>query len=159
MLNFEKHYNAARKMVGDSGPDLVHHCYLLVHEKLKGVAYPDTYFHRTMMNQLSAKDSFKRTEATIHPKVQMHWVGEVQDFPEINERDEWSNLNSVRVDEIIQELRNEGKNEEVDVFIAKANGKSLTSISRSTGVCRETLYECIEFVKSTVIERYEHHTD
>ena len=159
MLNLEKHYNAARKLVGDKGPDLVHHCYLLVHDKLEGVSYPDTYFHRTMINQLSKKDSFKRKQATVHPTALMQPIESTREVASTQEPDEWSNLNTLRVEGILQSIRDEGHDEEVVVFMAKASGQSVSEISRKTGVCRETLYECIEFVKSTVIERYEHHTN
>ena len=159
MLDFNKHYNSARKMVGASGPDLVHHCYLLVHAKLEGVQYPDTYFHRTMINQLSKKDSFKRKQATVHPKASMRSIESTPQIPDTNEPDEWMQLNTLKVENILEDLRTDGHGEEVRVFMAKASGQSVSEISRKTGVCRETLYECIEFVKSTVIERYEHHTD
>ena len=184
MLDFNKHYNSARKMVGASGPDLVHHCYLLVHDKLPDVQYPDTYFHRTMINQLSNKDSWRRQEAPVHPKVKMFridgddrhsasehklkmwsyknkahsplkgWPSDMQ--PHEEQPDEWSQLNTLTVETILQDLRNEGESEEVavSVFLSNATGKSISQISRETRVCRETLYDCIEFVRTTVKERY-----
>ena len=158
VLNFDKHYNSAKKLVGASGRDLVHHCYLLVHDKLEGFTYPDTYFHRTMLNQLSNKDSWRRQEATVHPKALMHEVSRAENIQESEYVDLWQGLNAYRINELIEHLHGEGPSEAaaVDVFRSKANGQTVKSISESTGVCRATLAECIEFVKSTVKERYTH---
>ena len=186
MLNFDKHYNSARKMVGASGPDLVHHCYLLVHDKLTGVEYPDTYFHRIMINQLSAKDKWRRLEAAVHPKVTMcridgHDRTNLSEYvlrgwsftnkgstgslvrnasiqPHEEHQDEWSKMDTVRLEAILNDLRHEGYAEEIDVFMRKVKGQTVKSISEATGVCRATLADCIEFVRTTVKERYEHHT-
>lgn len=149
------HYKTAKVLAGSKGNDLVHHCYLLVHDKLDSVVHPDAYFQRTMRNQMSEKDSFKRQQSVIHPKVKTSSITGANTSRIEDDTSEIDALDLILVREIVEEIRNEGYEAEVQVFDLKAKGMTVSAISEKTKVCRATLAECINFVVETVKERYE----
>lgn len=141
-IDFEKQYRTAYKLVGKLNKDLVHHCYLRICDTVDTTAikYPDTYFYRVMISQLS---SFKKTYEPFTEEIK-----DVED----------EHIEPTQLPDISKQLdvlSKQGYYEEVYIFRCLANGEKITYLSKKTGVHHLELKKMFNFVKDIILEKYD----
>lgn len=140
VIDIEKFYRKASRLVGDLNRDLVHHVFEKTHDKLPS-DNPDAYFYRSMMNELRSDSKFRRNYDRIRIETE--------------EQFEAIEINTERVQGILNELSAEGFGLEVKVFLEMAN-ESAHKIKKVTGVRYENLLNIRNFIRNEVIQRYGH---
>jgi len=151
VLDFEKQYRTARKLVGAEYRELVHMTFEAVHDKLQGVRYKDTYFTRCMMLMTKSGGKFTKQKRTFaHDQIDA-------ENTEAKESDHspYFEYCPEKVNDILLSLEKEGHKEEVQVFRLYLSGCNITQMHKITKVRRKELGECVKFVRETVRERYE----
>jgi hypothetical protein len=145
VIDIEKQYEYAKRLVGELNKDLVHHCILILHDKginTDKLKFPDTYFYRVMICEIDKRGGFTKKY-----------------FPQLIPYDEDETTfekDPFVVQQILNEMVKEGYKEEVKLFrVYSLNINNFAiPLQKKTGLHRNTLQNCINFVKQTIIERY-----
>lgn len=141
-IDFEKQYRTAYKLVGNLNKDLVHHCYIRVNEMVdvSAIKYPDTYFYRVMISQLSSFMKLYDPHNEITHDVKDEEIN-TTDLPDITKQ--------------LDNLSKQGYYEEVFIFKQLAQGNKITDLSKKTGVHHAELRKMFNFVKDIILEKYD----
>ena len=137
MNDFSKLYKYARKIAGEDGEDLLHHCFLLVYNK--EIEHFETYMYRVMLNEFTNQNSsYNKQRQTI---VEV-------DETESSEYD----INTLHT--ILLQLETEGYQMHVKIFKECYFVSSISSFSNKSNIDRRVIAKICNFVKQEIKKRY-----
>ena len=139
-INLEAHYRTAKRLVGNLGNDLVHHCYLKM-QAVENIQNPDSYLYRIMLNELNRYSEFWK----IYGKAESNELTEQAEVLEISPNDSIINILSC--------MALKGLSAEVKLFMESTH-TSISEISKRSNISTETLSKIINFVKAEVKKEY-----
>ena len=142
LINWDKQYRTAFKLVGNLNKDLVHYCYLHIVDTVDTTAikYPDTYFYRVMISKIT---QFKKLYDPFTEQI-----SDIEDEP-------IEQINIPDISKQLEILSKQGYYEEVYIFKCLAQGDKITDIAKKTHVHHAELKKMFNFVKDIILERYD----
>lgn len=144
-LNLKNMYRHGKVLAGQNGMDLVHICYeRIVLKNPENVDDVNKYFYRMMCNQVREKSSVFNKKYGRQERI---------DFDKLE--CEYFDVNTEEIENIIQELKNQGFIFEVKTFLELVETKNFLEFTRKTGVRYETLMKIYNFVRTEIVNRYE----